>query len=50
MDPPSVRYVTTCDGYKIAYTVTGKGIPFVFLPGVFNHVQDIFKTWKTNIK
>ena len=29
---PSVQYVTTDDGYRIAYSVSGEGDPFVFTP------------------
>ena len=39
MEAPPVHYVTTSDGYSIAYAVSGKGRPFVFLPSVFEHVQ-----------
>ena len=39
MDAPPVHYVTTSDGYSIAYAVSGKGRPFVILPGSFEHVQ-----------
>jgi pimeloyl-ACP methyl ester carboxylesterase len=39
MDAPPVQYVTTSDGYSIAYAVSGKGTPLLFLPGAFNHVQ-----------
>ena len=39
MDAPPVRYVTTSDGYNIAYGISGQGTPLVFLPGVFYHVQ-----------
>jgi DNA-binding CsgD family transcriptional regulator/pimeloyl-ACP methyl ester carboxylesterase len=39
MDPPPVQYVTTSDGMRIAYGVSGSGIPLIFLPGVFYHVQ-----------
>ena len=38
--PPPVHYVTTSDGYEIAYAVSGQGIPLLFLPGAaFYHVQ-----------
>jgi pimeloyl-ACP methyl ester carboxylesterase/DNA-binding CsgD family transcriptional regulator len=40
---PAVQYVTTPDGADIAYTVTGSGEPFVFLPGFLNHVQDAWR-------
>jgi DNA-binding CsgD family transcriptional regulator len=29
---PVIQYVTTDDGYRIAYTVTGEGEPFLFTP------------------
>jgi DNA-binding CsgD family transcriptional regulator len=32
MEPPPVQYVTTPDGFSIAYTVCGEGRPLVFLP------------------
>jgi len=39
MDAPPVQYVTTSDGLRIAYGVSGAGTPLLFLPGVFYHVQ-----------
>jgi len=39
MDAPPVQYVTTSDGYDIAYTVCGEGRPYVLMPGQGNHVQ-----------
>ena len=40
MDPPPVHYVTTSDGYDIAYTDSGQGLPFVFMPPTAaSHVQ-----------
>jgi pimeloyl-ACP methyl ester carboxylesterase/DNA-binding CsgD family transcriptional regulator len=39
MDAPPVQYVTTSDGFRIAYGVSGSGTPLLFLPGVFYHVQ-----------
>jgi DNA-binding CsgD family transcriptional regulator/pimeloyl-ACP methyl ester carboxylesterase len=39
MDAPPVQYVTTNDGYSIAYTICGEGFPLVLVPYVFNHVQ-----------
>jgi pimeloyl-ACP methyl ester carboxylesterase len=39
MDPPPVQYVTTTDGYNIAYAVSGAGQPIVLLPGAFEHLQ-----------
>jgi pimeloyl-ACP methyl ester carboxylesterase/DNA-binding CsgD family transcriptional regulator len=37
MEAPPVRYATTPDDVKIAYTVTGSGRPFVFMPWPFSH-------------
>jgi pimeloyl-ACP methyl ester carboxylesterase/DNA-binding CsgD family transcriptional regulator len=40
MNAPPVSYVTTSDGYSIAYIDTGSGEPFIFLPTFFNHVSE----------
>jgi len=37
MEPPLVQYVRTEDGFDIAFTVAGKGLPFVFMPWPFSH-------------
>jgi pimeloyl-ACP methyl ester carboxylesterase len=42
MESPPVRYVTTPDGYRIAYTACGEGLPFVFMPAWTNHVQAVW--------
>jgi len=34
-----VRYVTTADGVRIAYSVEGEGLPFVFIPGWVSHLE-----------
>jgi pimeloyl-ACP methyl ester carboxylesterase len=34
---PAVQYVITPDGFNIAYTVCGEGVPFVFMPWPFSH-------------
>jgi pimeloyl-ACP methyl ester carboxylesterase/DNA-binding CsgD family transcriptional regulator len=39
MDAPPVHYATTSDGMRIAYTLSGRGTPLVFLPGAYHHVQ-----------
>jgi len=39
MDAPPVQYVTTSDGYNIAYAVSGEGRPFVLMPQAFSHIQ-----------
>ncbi len=43
MDAPPVQYVTTSDGYSIAYSSTGAGQPLVFLPLGLNHIQLAWK-------
>src|SRR5690348_4210364 len=39
MDAPAVQYVRAADGWSIAYAVSGEGLPIVFMPGGFDHVQ-----------
>jgi DNA-binding CsgD family transcriptional regulator/pimeloyl-ACP methyl ester carboxylesterase len=39
VDAPPVQYVTTSDGFNIAFGAVGKGRPVVFLPLTFSHVQ-----------
>ena len=39
MDAPPVQYVTTSDGYNIAYSVSGQGTPFVLMPAASSHLQ-----------
>ena len=41
MESPAVQYLTTADGYNIAYSVTGSGRPFVLMPEPFNHLHMI---------
>jgi pimeloyl-ACP methyl ester carboxylesterase/DNA-binding CsgD family transcriptional regulator len=38
MDAPPVQYVSS-DGISIAYSVSGAGEPFVFMPGPMTHLQ-----------
>src|SRR5262245_9706553 len=38
MDAPPVQYVTTSDGYDIAYMVIGSGPAFVWMPMPLNHL------------
>ena len=45
MDAPPVQYVTTSDGYNIAYTVTGQGVPFVYMPEII--FQCVETAWKS---
>jgi pimeloyl-ACP methyl ester carboxylesterase len=39
MEAPPVQYVTTSDGYNIAYAVRGEGRPLVFMPQPISHMQ-----------
>jgi pimeloyl-ACP methyl ester carboxylesterase/DNA-binding CsgD family transcriptional regulator len=39
MDAPPLRYVSTNDGYNLAYARVGHGSPLVFVPLNFSHVQ-----------
>src|SRR3990172_9028894 len=43
MEPPPVQYVTTSDGFNIAYAVSGSGRPFVFAPMIFSHIEVYWK-------
>ena len=42
MDAPPVQYVTTSDGYNIAFAVSGEGAPLLLMPFHHNHMQ---RTW-----
>jgi pimeloyl-ACP methyl ester carboxylesterase/DNA-binding CsgD family transcriptional regulator len=44
MDAPPVQYVTTSDGFDIAYCVSGSGRPLVFTPNPFNDLQRVWAT------
>jgi pimeloyl-ACP methyl ester carboxylesterase/DNA-binding CsgD family transcriptional regulator len=39
MDAPPVQYLTTSDGYNIAYAVSGQGPPLVFMPAAIHHIE-----------
>jgi DNA-binding CsgD family transcriptional regulator len=39
MNAPPVQYVTTSDGYDIAYSVAGEGTPLLLPPYIHSHVQ-----------
>jgi hypothetical protein len=32
------QFLRTPDGFDIAYTICGSGLPFVFVPNLINHV------------
>jgi len=36
---PQVRYVRSADGTNIAYTVIGKGVPMIFAPNIWCHLE-----------
>ena len=42
MDAPPVQYVTTSDGYDIAYMVCGSGPPLVLMPSPINHLRHLW--------
>jgi DNA-binding CsgD family transcriptional regulator/pimeloyl-ACP methyl ester carboxylesterase len=44
MDAPAVQYVTTSDGYNIAYGVAGTGTTVIFLPTLFQHFSLFWST------
>jgi pimeloyl-ACP methyl ester carboxylesterase/DNA-binding CsgD family transcriptional regulator len=39
MEPPPVRYTTTSDGKRLAYTVSGRGRPLVLVPNTMMHAR-----------
>ncbi len=39
MNAPPVQYVRTSDSYDIAYTVSGEGPPYVYMPHLAHHVR-----------
>jgi pimeloyl-ACP methyl ester carboxylesterase len=39
MTAPPTQFVTTPDGYNIAYAVSGSGTPFLLTPAAYNHIQ-----------
>ena len=44
MTAPQAQYVTTPDGYNIAYAVSGSGTPFVLTPPGLHHIQ---RAWES---
>ena len=46
---PAVQYVRTPDGTDIAYTISGEGRPFVFLPTFLNHTEGIWRGHTSHI-
>jgi pimeloyl-ACP methyl ester carboxylesterase/DNA-binding CsgD family transcriptional regulator len=44
MDAPPIQYVRTSDGYDLAYCVSGSGVPLVYLPSAFSHIQLAWRT------
>jgi DNA-binding CsgD family transcriptional regulator/pimeloyl-ACP methyl ester carboxylesterase len=50
MEAPPVQYVTTSDGYSIAYCVSGEGRPLVLLPNIWSHIQLFWRTpWRRSL-
>jgi DNA-binding CsgD family transcriptional regulator/pimeloyl-ACP methyl ester carboxylesterase len=49
LDAPPVQYVTTNDGYNIAFCVSGQGQSFVMMPQPMNHIQ-LFWTEETWVR
>ena len=43
MEAPPVQYVTTSDGYSIAYAVCGEGRPVIWMPHFFSHIEIYWK-------
>jgi len=43
MEPPPVQYITTRDGFNIAYAVSGEGQPLVLVPWMFSHIEAYWK-------
>ena len=39
MGAPAFQYVSTRDGYDIAYTVAGSGRPFVIMPAMWSDLR-----------
>src|SRR3990172_8088062 len=36
---PRIQFAKTSDGVSIAYSTLGQGLPFVYMPAMFSHVQ-----------
>jgi pimeloyl-ACP methyl ester carboxylesterase len=49
MDAPPVQFLTTRDGYNLAYCDIGEGKPFVFLPMTTTHLH-VYWTQKTFVR
>jgi DNA-binding CsgD family transcriptional regulator/pimeloyl-ACP methyl ester carboxylesterase len=44
MEPPPVQFARTRDGFDIAYSVSGEGIPFIQMPQAFTSVQAMWRS------
>jgi DNA-binding NarL/FixJ family response regulator len=42
MDAPPIQYVTTSDGYNIAYAVSGEGSLLIHVPHIFSHFSRLW--------
>jgi pimeloyl-ACP methyl ester carboxylesterase len=45
MDAPPIRYLTTSDGKRLAYSVCGGGRPLVFVPNLVHHIGWSSSLW-----
>jgi DNA-binding CsgD family transcriptional regulator len=47
---PPIQYARTCDGYDIAYCVSGAGVPFVLMPFPFNNLHPMWHEEERSLK
>ena len=54
MTEPRIQYAQTSDGVSIAFSTLGEGMPFVYMPGPFSHLQlsweiPEFRSWRERL-
>jgi DNA-binding CsgD family transcriptional regulator/pimeloyl-ACP methyl ester carboxylesterase len=50
MNPPPIQYVTTADGYDIAFAVSGNGPPLILLPNAWSHIRNFWQIpWRRSL-
>jgi DNA-binding NarL/FixJ family response regulator len=54
MDAPPIRYITTKEGYRLAFSTVGRGAPCVVVPPGLNHIRlvwqlDVYRPWLTGL-